>query len=314
MYKFDKFYQTDKFDKSDKSDKFNKSNLTIKYLINFLNNHENLQIERHKYLIDSFPVLKMKSNLTYDNLLTAILIAYNNIKYQIDYTDYKIMIDDNILRITKSQIQKTIFESVFDLTKKKKYINFIQNLTKLTIPTNESILVLTHFFQINLIIYNTKSQTIKTYYYDNLLDTELPFIICKETSETDSPTSFYELVFVQDKFIFDFNHPLVTELIVDTFIVGLEQNKKLEYVKIIQANISQTNVSQTNFDLSTDFVLSNKFIQSESFIQSNDSEQSILKMMQLRKQKNIVKLKMIPKWIYKLIDEMKTTNFHKLTI
>jgi hypothetical protein len=39
----------------------NTEHLTIKYLINLLNNNTKIAISRHKYLIDSYPTLKINS-------------------------------------------------------------------------------------------------------------------------------------------------------------------------------------------------------------------------------------------------------------
>ena len=48
----------------------NTEKLTIKYLINLLNNNVKLKVNRHKYLIDSYPTLKINSTISYYNLLT----------------------------------------------------------------------------------------------------------------------------------------------------------------------------------------------------------------------------------------------------
>ena len=257
-------------------------NLTIKYLIDLLNDHTNLKIDRHQLLIDSYPTLKIESIISYDNLLTTLLIAYKNIKYEINNLTLKISISNEILKTHKQSIQKFIYDSTIDQSKKKKYIGFITNQNGSTIyPTNESILVLTYYFGINLMIYNTESQTIKCYYWDNNLDKEQPFIIIKETKDTNSPNLYYELVFSQNKFMFDFNHPIIIELIGRAFFVGLEQNKKLEFVETNKiSDIMDSNIDDLSFD------------------NSNTNTQS-----------KIIKLNQIPKRIIKIIDELQTLNF-----
>ena len=113
------------------------------------------------------------------------MIAYKNIKYKIDEDTLKIIIDDVVIKTEKQNIQKTIYDSSIESSKKKKFINHIISQTnKEEQASNENILILTYYFGVNLIIYNSVSQIIKCYYYDNFLDKEQPFIVIKETKET----------------------------------------------------------------------------------------------------------------------------------
>jgi hypothetical protein len=219
-----------------KSNNFNYNNqvkksneLSVDFLINLLNNRVNLQINRLKFLIDSFPTLKLTFGLTYDNLLSALAIAYNKTPYVVNETDFRISISEDALKSYKQNIIKFLFDSGIDQNKKKKYIGFIQTSNQNVSITNENILVLTYFFGINLIVYNNMSQTTKLYYWSNYFDDDVPFIICKEMSDTNSPNKYFEIVFVKDTFMFNYSHPIITELMPTAFIVGLEHNKKLEY-------------------------------------------------------------------------------------
>ena len=60
---------------------------------------------------------------------------------------------------------------------------------------------------------------------DNNNNIKLPDIIIKETKNIHAVNFYYELIFSQNKFIFDNNHPLIVELIPNAFIIGFEQNK-----------------------------------------------------------------------------------------
>ena len=209
--------------------------LTIKYLINLLNNNTVLKVVRHKYLIDSYPTLKINSLITYSNLLMTLLIAYKNINYTINNTTLEISVDNSILLEYLHSIEKFLINSSIEQNRKKKYINYIHSQSTQSLstnPTNDSILILCNYFGINLLIYNNETQTIKFFYYDNQVNIKLPYIIVKETKNTLSSNLFYELVFSQNKFIFDNNHPLVMELVPLAFIIGFEQNKKLEYLEL----------------------------------------------------------------------------------
>ncbi len=244
--------------------------LSIKYLINLLNDHKDIQVDRNQYFVDSYPTLKIESNISYNNLLTCLLIAYKNVSYNINSLTYKISINDDVIKEYKQIIQKYIIESSFDQTKKKKYIanHLNQNDDK---PTNDSILVLTNYFGINLLIYSSDSQIIKCYYYDNYMDRDQPFIILKETKDNNSPELYYEIVFSQNKFIFEYSHPIVIELLPKSIIIGLEPNKQLEYL-------------EQNIDAFNDQIIN--------------------------KNPEIIKLKMIPSRILKLLQEYQTMNFN----
>ena len=218
----------------------NTNTLSINYLINLLNNHIEVKIERHQLLIDSFPTLKINSNTSYYNLLLTLLIVCKNTEYIIDNTSFKISLSNNIIDEYFKNIEKFIRNSSIDVYKKKKYINYLLTQNRQdssTYPTNESILILTHYFGINLIIYNTETQIIKLYYYDNLINTKFPFVIIKETKELNTTNIYYEFVRIQNQYTFDNTHPLIIELIPKSIVVGFEQNKKLEYVEL--NNISE---------------------------------------------------------------------------
>jgi len=248
--------------------------LTIKYLINLLNNNTVLKVVRHKYLIDSYPTLKINSLITYSNLLMTLLIAYKNTNYTIDNTTLEISVDNSILLEYLHNIEEFIKCSSIEQNKKKKYINYIHSQSTQSLstnPTNDSILILCSYFGINLLVYNNETQTIKFFYYDNQVNIKLSYIIVKETKDTLSSNLFYELVFSQNKFIFDNNHPLVMELVPLAFIIGFEQNKKLEYLELNNINEQLTEIS-------------NRYISQ-------------------------VKLKVYPSKYIKLIKEFQNTNF-----
>ena len=259
------------------------TNLTIKYLIDLLNDHTDLKINKKKYFIDSYPVLKISNIISYDNLLTALLFSCKNIQHEISNQTLEISINTETIKFYKLKLDEFIRNSSIDQSKQKKYISYIQNISNLSnihnhsmvIPPNDSILVLTYYFGINLMIYNTDSQTIKCYYYDDKLDKELPFVLIKEKKDNNSPNLYYELVFSQNKYIFDYSHPIIIELLPDAFIVGLEHNKKLDYVE----NIKVSNVLKIT-----------------DYLEKIDNER-------------IIKLKLIPNIILKFIDELNVTNF-----
>ena len=247
------------------------NNLSILYLIELLNEQTSIKIDKKKYLIDSYPTVKFKFGLTYDNLLISLLYACKNIQEEIINTSLDVSISDEKIKYYKNDICKFIKNSTIELGKQKKYISYINSINNLNNPTNESILILTYYFGINLIIYNNESQIIKCYYYENKLIKEQPFILIKETKDINSPNFYYELIFSQNKYIFDINHPIIIELLnLNIFIIGLEQNKKLEY-------------------------------------QDNKTN---LKLVQITED-NPIKIKLIPRAMLKKLDELKNHEFYK---
>lgn len=265
------------------------TNLTIKYLINLLNDQTSLTFTKTNYLIDSYPTLKLDSIISYDTLLSSIIIGYTNISYKLNNENFKVFIDEEIIKQEKQKIEKFIFNSIIESGKKKKYISYITSQSNTSAPpSNENILVLTYYYGINLIIYNAETQTTKCFYYDNYLDRDLPFVIVKETKDQNSPNQYYEILFSQNQYIFNFLHPVVTELLPTAFIIGLEQNKRLEYLPIEQKNESTLN------NLDEDSLNSHGVKKGFDEYKSNKTE---------------VTLKSIPTYINKLLLEHMTKNY-----
>lgn len=249
------------------------TNLTIKYLINLLNDQTSLTFTKMNYLIDSYPTLKLDSIISYDTLLSGIMIAYRNTPYKLNNENFKIFIDEEIVKQEKQKIEKFIFGSTIESGKKKKYISYITSQANTNAPPlNENILVLTYYYGINLIVYNVDTQTTKCFYYDNYLDRDLPFIIIKETKDQNSPNQYYEILFSQNQYIFNFLHPIINELLQSAFIIGLEQNKRLEYLPIETKN----DISSVKSD-SNENIFVNKTIKMSFEEYKSDKPEIILK-------------------------------------
>lgn len=202
----------------------NDNKLTINTLIKLLNKEENLCIERKKYIIDTYPSIKFNYELDIDIIIYILIIGYNNIKYSIDNTTYKILIDYKLVKETKDKIIEIIKYISVEFSIKKKIISILLHNEKINQNIlNETFLIFSVYFNINIIVYNVNSQISKCYYYDNYLDIDLPFIILKENS-------YYELVYIDNKTTFDYNHQIIKDLIEEIYIIGFEKNKKLKYL------------------------------------------------------------------------------------
>lgn len=307
-----------------------KQQLTVRYLIDLLNPQINVQITKYTYLIDYYQTLKINNLNSYNNLLFGLLIASKKNKYNIDQNNFEINVDDKILANAKIQMQTFINESqTIDSSKKKKYISFMinqnQNLMQNTtheiyLPPNDHILILTHFFCINLIIYNSYSQIIKCYYYDQYLNRDLPFVILKETKQQNSTDVYIELVFSENKYTFEFEHQLVEELMSNAIIVGFEQNKQLIYSTCDSFAICDVDKSNDKPNEETNNNC-NEVINEETNEEPNDNlietaneiteEQIILEneIGIFKSDLPTVKIRPIPKRITTLLNKIQTTNY-----
>lgn len=215
----------------------NNTALSIKYLINLfddtsnqqINSNNNLIIE-NKLLVDSYQSIMIDDIITFDHLIKMIVIAYSN---QLSVTDDKI-------KQIKKNIRNKIMKTEIDIGKKKKYITSLDTSTDVT---NELILLLSYYFDINIILYNPFTKLSKCFYFDNFMDKDLPFIIIKEMKNLISTKNHYELIKNQHEFIFSYNDLLIQELIKGIFIIGIEPGKKLEY---LNSNIHFTEFKNIN--------------------------------------------------------------------
>ena len=126
------------------------------------------------------------------------------------------------------------------ISQDKKYI-YIDNINFITI---ENILLLTYFYNINIIIHNSISKINKLYYYNSYFNKELPLIIIKQNNT-------FELVLNNNLYYFYFDNPLISNLLNNIIIAD---NKKLLFlnnydIKLQKINIeSYTNTSELNND------------------------------------------------------------------
>ena len=100
----------------------------------------------------------------------------------------------------------------------------------------------------------------------------MPFIIIKETKDQNSPNQYYEILFSQNQYIFNFLHPIINELLQSAFIIGLEQNKRLEYLPIETKN----DISSVKSD-SNENIFVNKTIKMSFEEYKSDKPEIILK-------------------------------------
>jgi len=206
--------------------------LTIKYIIDLFNDHIVLDTKRKSLYVDSYQTINIGTIVNFNNLLITLLKATKDIKLKI-IEDVIFTYDLSILEQEVKKIINMIYNLNIDITKKKKIISFITNKTNDMsiyeyIP-NEIILILCYHFSTNIFIYNFDAQTSKCYYYDDKYDKDIQNIIIIEKKKTIN--SCYELIVDNNKYMFEYKHPVIQQLIQSAFIVGFEQNKTFEIMK-----------------------------------------------------------------------------------
>lgn len=217
----------------------NMSRLTIKYLIDLLNDHQVDNRCDYKLIVDTYQSLVFGNSISFDNMIKMLMVACEDCDNNI--TDVQ-------LKNEKQNIRNKIFNSPIEISRKKKYISLIEsnsNTQILADINNELIILLTYYFDINLIIYNPYTKLSKCFYFDNFLDKDLPFIIIKEMKALVTTKSYHELVTNQKKYTFSYIDPIIDELIKKSFIIGLDHGKQLQYLNTNITFIEKKNIRPT---------------------------------------------------------------------
>ena len=190
-----------------------------------VNNNNN-----NNYIIKSFPRVLIDYPANFNNLLICLLIGDRNINYTINSFDNRISINNDILFSEKKKLLKTITDDLnIDLARKKKIINQINN----NLFSNDIAIVLSDYFLVNLIIYNNDNNLVKLYYIQNELDPNLPFIIINYIKDINSTNYSYELIKNENKYYFEYKHPLIIDLLKSPICIGINSDKKFKVMNII---------------------------------------------------------------------------------
>lgn len=193
-----------------------------KIIIN--NNNEN------NYIIKSFPRVLIDYPADFNNLLICLLIGDRNINYTINSFNNRISINNDILFNEKKKLLKNITDDFnIDLARKKKIINQINN----NLFSNDIAIMLSDYFLVNLIIYNNDNNLVKLYYIQNELDPNLPFIIINYIKDSNSTNHGYELIKNENKYYFEYKHPLIIDLLKSPICIGINSDKKFKVQNII---------------------------------------------------------------------------------
>lgn len=174
--------------------------LTLTYLISYILEEDKISIEKKKYLIESYPSLRLNYPINFDIFILIILIATK--KYEYNFSDdYNVIINNDIINKTKENILDYIKNINNLLINKQK----IESLIKTNTLNSNVILILSKYYNINILIFNLNSKITKCFYYDDYCNTNNPFIVIRESN-------ILELLLLNNKYLFNYSHPIIVEI------------------------------------------------------------------------------------------------------
>jgi hypothetical protein len=211
-----------------------KDNLKLIDIINYFSKKKKIdKLNENNLIIKSYPRFYIDFPADFNNLFICLLIADKNINICINHNN-RITIESNILFDHKNKLLKSIKDDFnIDFIRKKKIISQIND----NIFTNDVALVLSEYFYINLIIFFNDSNLTKIYYNQNELDPNIPFIIINYIKDINSINYSFELIKNNNKFYFDYKHPIITELLQDPICIGLTNDKSFKVQKLIDYTV-----------------------------------------------------------------------------
>lgn len=207
------------------------NNLKLIDIVNYFSKNKIIinKINEINLIIKSYPKVFIDFPADFNNLFICLLIADKNINMNIK-TNNRVYIEKKILNEHKKKLLKSIAEDYnIDLARKKKIISQINN----NIFTNDISLILSDYFYINLIIFYNDNNLSKIFYTQNELDPNIPFIVINYIKDINSTNYGFELIKNDNKFYFDFKHPVITELLKDPICIGLNNDKSFKIQKLI---------------------------------------------------------------------------------
>jgi hypothetical protein len=173
------------------------------------NKTKKIVFEQKNYFWDTWNTSSFPQEPLINNILSCILFANNEIKYNLDeqLEDLKnLLLDRNLQQNQWSK--KKIFECI--------NINNINN---------DFFLFLCQEFYLNILICSELG--IKIYYLDEELDIHIPTIVLKSYTDDVTKQVYYQVLYQEQKLVKQeeltlfLNYP-------DKFIIGIDKNKKLK--------------------------------------------------------------------------------------
>jgi hypothetical protein len=217
--------------------------LNLKFIIDSFskNNELSVSIKKNKYLFESYTKIFIDYPANLISLFTIFLLCDLNIEYELNKKNNRIKINDMILN---KEIEKLINfftkNKKIEIARKKRLLSNLQN----NVLSNDIIVLLTEYFNTNLILYINDFDNIKLYYVDEEFDIEKPIIVVNYVKDINSINYGYELIKNTDSYCFSYGHPIIDELIKskNKICIGVDYDKKF----MIRKNIDYTHINELN--------------------------------------------------------------------
>lgn len=191
-------------------------NLTRHDVVKFFTRHKTKKIifEKKNYFWDKWKSTNFPQEPLINNILSCILFANNEIKYD----ENGLVLDEQLEDLKNLLLDRNLQQNIWSKKKIFECIN-INNVN------NDFFLFLCQEFYINILICSELG--IKIYYLDEELDIHIPTIVLKSYTDDVTKQVYYQVIYLENKLVKQeeltlfINYP-------DKFIIGLDKNKKLK--------------------------------------------------------------------------------------
>jgi hypothetical protein len=173
------------------------------------NKTKKIVFEQKNYFWDTWNTSSFSQEPLINNILSCILFANNEIKYNLD---------EQLEELKNLLLDRNLQQNIWSKKKIFECIN-INNIN------NDFFLFLCQEFYLNILICSELG--IKIYYLDEELDINIPTMVLKSYTDDVTKQVYYQVLYQEQKLVKQeeltlfLNYP-------DKFIIGLDKNKKLK--------------------------------------------------------------------------------------
>jgi hypothetical protein len=191
-------------------------NLTRQDVVKFFtrNKRSKIVFEQKKYFWDSWNITNFSQEPLINNILSCILFANDEIKYN----KYGNVLDEQLEDIKNILLDRNLQQTLWSKKKIFECIN-INNVN------NDFFLFLCQEFYINIFICSELG--IKMYYVQDEFDINIPTIVLKSNTDDITKQLYYQIIYLENKLIKQDEIMLFINYS-DKFIIGIDKNKKLK--------------------------------------------------------------------------------------
>jgi hypothetical protein len=190
--------------------------LTRHDVVKFFTRNKKAKIifEQKEYFWDKWNITNFSQEPLINNILSCILFATNEIKYDKNGC----VLEDQLDEIKNELLDKNLQQNIWSKKKIFECIN-INNVN------NDFFLFLCQEFYINIFLCSELG--IKLYYINDEFDINIPTIILKSNTDDITKQLYYQIIYLENKLVTQDEIMLFLNY-QDKFIIGIDKNKKLK--------------------------------------------------------------------------------------